>query len=357
MNVDFLPNGIPHDAIVLTNSNSLEDFMSSKALAIPFSSTNVYPWEVEVHLTGFCGLSCKGCSYSKRHLNDSLSIQDLIRIFFSIKNMGSHTLFFSGGGDPLCWNKWDDLVRIKSEIIPEVVTGISTNLIANIDCGFINDFFDIVQVHIVGFDDNSCKSNTNTNCFEILNKQLSLLKNDNLVLKILINSTNYNLIDNYLTYVCKFNAKTVVLKFEQDFLFNRQTIDSELFEKIKEIVSNHHDISKYKYVFYSKTDKKLLKMPSKCHIVDKHLYCLIRENGDVYPCIASAYSNKNSIGNIHCESLEEIYTRNIDSTKYSTNMKKKECPLFACRHFRFNQELEYGIFNSSSFLNYIPSLL
>lgn len=353
----LLPNGIPHDAIILTNSTQPEEFLPSKVFAVPSYPKTVYPWEVEVHLTDSCGLSCKGCSYGKRHSGSSLSIEDIENVFYSIKNMGSHTLFFSGGGDPLHWNEWNSLIKIKTTIIPDVVTGISTNLITSRNCSFINVFFDLVQVHVVGFDVNSCKENTNVDCFDILNKNLHELDGYNCVIKILVNSANVRIIDKYLSFVCKFDVKTIILKLEQNFVSNEQLFDADIFEQLGQVVSSHQITSKYANLFYTKTDKRSLIMPSKCHVVDGHVYCLIRGNGDVYPCIASTYSNENSIGNIHDENLESIYVKNIDSAKFSTNMKGKKCPLGACRHFRFNQVMEKKENSSAYSHEFVPSLL
>lgn len=355
MSIQLLTNGIPHDAIILTKSNSLAEYSSSKVLSIPYSS--VYPWEVEIHLTGTCCLSCNGCSYSTRHSKDSLSSDDLEGIFRSLKNMKCHTVFFSGGGDPLSWDNWEMLMTLKKELIPDIITGISTNLVTSQNCCFIDRFFDYVQVHIVGYDVDSCIANTGVDCFATVDKQLSQIKNQNVVLKMLINSSNYHLLPKYLSYMERFDARTIVIKLEQDFITNRQIIHDDVFEQLISMVENHQITSKFHSLFHTRTEKQLLYMPSMCHVVDKHMYCLIRENGDVYPCIASAYSKTNAIGNIRVEKLEEIYTHNIDSEKFTKQMKSGECPLYACRHFRFNRELDINISDSKDHNGFVSDLL
>lgn len=77
-----------------------------------------------------------------------------------------------------------------------------------------------------------------------------------------------------------------------------------------------------------------------CHIVRSGLYCLIRENGDVFPCIASTYEDKNSIGNIKKRSLHQILADDINWEMYDKNMLCGFCPTKACRHFRFNKVIE-----------------
>ena len=335
-----MPNGIPHDAIILTNSESLDEFKPSKVFSVPHYASSVYPWEVEIHVSGSCCLSCTGCSYGTRHSGESLSVDDVKGVFSSVKNMGSHTVFFSGGGDPLGWKHWDELFELKKQIIPDAAIGISTNLITSIDCGKISRFFDFMQVHIVGFDADSCKENTNVDCFAVMDRQLTALCNPNCVMKVLVTADNHHLIPDYLSYISRFHAKTIVLKMEQDFIANRDSDGNDTFKGLLDAVESHEIVSKYAHVFYTKTDRRSLIMPSKCHIVDKHLYCLIRENGDVYPCICSTYSAKNAVGNIHRARLEEIYANNIDAKRFTDQMQSKECPLGACRHFRFNQVLE-----------------
>ena len=357
MDVQLLKNGIPHDAVILTKNKNLDDFKPSKVLSVPSSSSPIYPWEVEIHLTGKCNLLCKGCSYASRHLNTELSIEDLEKIFYSIRNMGSHTLFFSGGGDPLCWNYWTEIIKLKNDIIPNVVTGISTNLCTEKGSDYINTFFDLVQVHVVGYDVSSCLENTNVDCFEILDRQLSLLNHPNIVLKILINSKNQHQITNYLSYIERFDANTVVLKKEQNFNRYKQASDNNFLLETSEIVAKHHISINYPHIFNTQTDMNALIMPTKCHIVDRHLYCLIRENGDVYPCIASTYSKKNCVGNIHNKSLEAIYEKDIDVSSFTKNMHLKDCPLGACRHFRFDQELELAKNRTTSSCKSVPNLL
>ena len=74
---------VPHSAFILTKSNSIEQFKSSKIL-VPYKQSKITknneriePWELEIHPTNKCPLKCKGCSYKTRKNNDEINLEHL----------------------------------------------------------------------------------------------------------------------------------------------------------------------------------------------------------------------------------------------------------------------------------------
>lgn len=343
INIDF---GIPHDSIVLTNSQDEFEFSVDKILSLKreFDSIN-YPFEVELHLTGKCFLRCNGCSYYTRRNVNELNMENIKCIFNSVRKMKTETLFFSGGGDPLGWNNWKELVKNKREIIPNVKMGISTNFILYDPSLFPISFFDHYQIHIVGYNQISCIENTGVDCFNKINDNLLFLSDnyDRVVFKILITKKNsIKDIYNYLNYISQFPVKTVILKFEQNFLKNQRVDHNNLIQQVANLIPNHIISSKYQRIFSTFYDiMNIPDFPNRCYIVEQNFYALIRENGDIFPCVASTYDNNNSIGNVKMMPIDQLYDSEIfDRNKFTSNMLEKKCPLYACRHYRFNYILE-----------------
>lgn len=355
MNYKEIYLGIPHDAIILTNSTCSE-FSASKISPLLHAST-AFPYEIEVHLTGNCGLRCKGCSYSTRRNDSQLSLIDLEQIFLSAKEMRVSTIFYSGGGDPLSWQYWNELVSIKNRLIPHIKSGISTNLYFQNIRSFPVDFFDYLQVHLVGYDNESCKNNTGINCFHKILKNIDYIhssRND-ITIKVLI-TRDFKIVDviKYLDFLSNYRFQTIVLKFEQDFLENRSWDNKVLRSQIIEEIKSHSISNNYANLF--STFYEIIAPPQKCYIAESNLYCLIDENGFVFPCVASTHNPNCVIGNIKNDNLFSIYKKKeFDTRIFSNCMIEQKCPIQACRHYKYNSFIESNIRDDS--ISIFPELL
>ena len=333
--------GIPHDAIVLSNSQIEDEFDARKIEPLVNTQFHKYPWEVEIHLTGNCNLNCKGCSYATRRNNSELNISDLRDILNSACEMDSHTVFFSGGGDPFFWKLWKEF-EILAEYTPKKLRyGISSNFLGYKEHNVSMGLFDFVQIHIVGYDRDSCWANTGVDCFGLLESSLSMIDNfANVSFKVLIGNSTIDYLYKYLDYLINYPAKTIILKFAQNFLTNENTVTEKIYYDAFNMVKQHPITTRYLKLIDTYNQKMPMKKPNRCKIVDWNLYALIKENGLVYPCVASPYEWSNSIGSVHTKTLKEIYDNGFDKDKFSNNMILGNCPLYACRHYKFNQYLE-----------------
>jgi radical SAM protein with 4Fe4S-binding SPASM domain len=85
--------------------------------------------------------------------------------------------------------------------------------------------------------------------------------------------------------------------------------NSPLLETFLELGTNYRDI----VLFYENTDHK---MPQAEHCYYSLLYCLVRTNGDIYPCGLMSRKETNCLGNILCDSWMTICER---QWKFSTS--------------------------------------
>lgn len=356
---------VPHEALILTKQNTKDQFNASKILAaydtyIKNENRLVEPWEIEIHLSGNCSFACKECSYATRHTGQILAIPEIEAIFSSISKTKTHCVFFSGGGDPFAWQKWEELLELREKHIPNIPIGVSTNLFGlptKMDLNKINFY----QIHLSGYDEASYKEQIGWDAYDILSGNLSRVckSNAHVTVKVILNEFVCNHFCEFLDFLEQYDIDNVIFKRPQNFLQNEKK-ESVDYAKVLNSLYTHSITKKYGIVINNLEDLLYYNEINveTCHIVRSGLYCLIRENGDVFPCIASTYEDKNSIGNIKKRSLHQILADDINWEMYDKNMLCGFCPTKACRHFRFNKviEMEYDSDRDYS-TGYIPIML
>lgn len=348
---------IVHQAIVLTNRKNLKDFSLEKvAIAYQIRSgcigDNSAIWELEFHPTNICNLRCAGCSYASRHDNMSLNVEQIAYILEQYLPYDLRSVFFSGGGDPLLWNGWDDFF---TSIEKKCSYGIATNMFNFKKIIGFWDLVDFYQIHLTGYNADSCKLATGVDAFKPIDENIVFLLSNqkpsqDVALKILISEENYMDLNQFLDYVCGKRVNSIVLKFKQDFLNNRDYANPNVLNTIREIIYSHQITKEYDYLLDNLDDIvfSTYPKPKKCLFANSGLYRLITAEGEVFPCIAANANRKNKISN---------ETGFIDI--YSKEMRDEKCPLKACRHYRFSQYLSHqmNLVDFSETLNYEPLLL
>lgn len=338
---------IPHAALILTNTTEIEQFEARKVLKAYDSYKKngkrlINPWEIEIHLTGSCPFACKECSYATRHTGEELSVKDLNNIFSLISDKNTHCIFFSGGGDPFAWGHWKELLKLRQRFAPQVPIGVSTNLLGlpkNINLEEI-DFY---QIHVSGFNKESYTNQIGLDVFDKFCKNLErvVLSDAKVTLKFILNDYVCKHLKEFLDFIIQFRAESIIFKLEQNFLKNEEC-SLVNYDKVKEVYLNHPIKKKYELCINNVTDPLFYNdvEVKECHIVESGLYCLIRENGEVFPCIASTNREDNSIGNIKQMSFDSVMSRVDNLKRFSGNMKEGICPLKACRHYRLNKVIQ-----------------
>lgn len=350
--MNIVRNGgfIPHQAIVYTRKNNLYDFMIEKVydaykMRQDCLGKNNAIWEIEIHPTNKCNLNCLGCSYNTRHNSKSLPINQVVSFLKTYEKCDLKSVFFSGGGDPLLWEYWDDFFSLVKKSFS---IGISTNMYNFNSIKHIWKSFDFFQIHITGFDEASSEKETGINSFKQIDDNINfLLKNrtklQKVTLKLLVNKYNYSLLPEFLNYITNKKVDSIVLKFQQDFLHNKNLASEDIIERIREISCSHPIANEYDFLLDNLDDIIYNAYPQldKCIFANSGLYRLINAEGDVFPCIAANINKKNKL------SSERSY---VDI--YSSEMLLGHCPLQACRHYRFGQYI-----SMKNSLLQIPQLL
>ena len=354
---------IPHDAFIFTNRKNLNQFNAEKIL--PAYDTYIKngerlkePWEIEIHLSGICQFSCNKCAYSTRHTGEKKSLEQIESIFSSLTER-THFVFFSGGGDPFAWTSWKELLNLREQYIPQIPIGVSTNLFRLPDIDL--DMIDLYQIHVFGYDRKSYIEQIGFDGFDEFKENLLEVckRNSKITLKVLLDTFVIEHLNKFLDFFIKYDVENIILKIPQNFLKNEVVSHDDYSEIYNEIIS--HPISNKFEIIIDNTKDLLFNSDiaiDKCYIAESGLYCLVREDGSVFPCVASPNNNTNSMGNINETSLTEIFNKNFTYELYNQNMLCGKCPLKACRHYRFNKVIRKKYSNFEQYLNcYIPVML
>ena len=220
----------------------------------------------------------------------------------------------------------------------------STNLFELSNIRDIIHEFEFYQIHVVGYNADSMLRETGVNSFDKLEKNYEELFREKVdsqfvTLKVLLRNQNYKEIKNYLDFISKFDCNAVVIKMEQNFMRNDRVNGGIQLQEVRQLILEHSILNKFDYFIDNLEDSVYDNpLPTHCYVVNSGLYTLIRADGNIYPCVAGTYCAKNACGSI--EKISEYNYKKAEEGFYDQLMKKRVCPLGACRHYRFNSIIE-----------------
>ncbi|SEP40947.1 radical SAM protein [Propionispora vibrioides] len=364
MGIYIIRNGrfLPHQAIILTKKHAFPDFKLEKIINAyqkrKLHNVKNSIWELEVHPVNFCQLKCNGCSYGSRHSGMVINFDRLIDLVNYYNKSDLKTIFFSGGGDPSGWNRWEDFVE-RVEHNRSWHIGTSTNLYNLSNMKNILNKIDFYQIHVVGYDKESTIQECGLDVFSSIDNNIKTLferrkDNQTITMKFLMRNQNYTELNYYINYLEQFDCDSIVIKLEQNFLENKTLNGAINLQQVRETLKGSHILSKYDYLLDNLDDPVFNNpIPRSCYIAATGLYALLRTNGDLFPCVASPYDNKNAYCNIN---ITSDYSNHLDANYYDLKMKNKVCPLKACRHYRFDSIIENYLNNKERRLEDVNEL-
>lgn len=84
--------------------------MLDKELLASTSKGIILPIHIQFMPTNKCNLNCTYCSCSKRDKNLAIRFEDAVRIIDIYAELGTKAVTITGGGEPLCYPRFDELV-------------------------------------------------------------------------------------------------------------------------------------------------------------------------------------------------------------------------------------------------------
>lgn len=299
----------------LLNSNKILFHYGRILGDIAKGRTDFNPVAIEVHPTAACNHRCIHCSYKERNeRRASLPKEVMDRLTDSIIRMGIRAVYFSGGGEPTLYPGLPGYVRKLTG------SGVECSILTNGSCfeemGLIPiaDRLNYIAVSVPGVDEATFEAITGTKNLE---KMLSLPgkikavhgdKSPVIGSRIVLTNKNYQQVGDFLRVVkeCKFDY--ALFKVVRDYEDNGQGLSKEEEGYLKEEIQAYQDLdnrfTNIKGIFDYKT---LPEFKNVCWVNRYGMLANVSTDGKVYPNIVEIDKEEFCIGDLHTETLEEMW--------------------------------------------------
>lgn len=298
------------------------------------------PVAVEIHPTAVCNHRCIHCSYKERNENRcSLSGGIMDRLVDSIIRMNIQAVYFSGGGEPTLYPGLAGYVQKLTG------NGVECSILTNGSCfeemGLIPiaDKLNYIAVSVPGVDEAVFEAITGTKNLE---KVLSLPgkikaahgdRSPVIGSRIVLTNKNYKQVGDFLRIIKRSRFDYALFKIVRDYEDNGQGLSGEEEAYLREEVRAYGDLddrfTNIKGIFGYKT---LPEFKGTCWANRYGMLANVSTDGKVYPNIVEIDEPEFCIGDLHTESLEEMWNspRHVEVKKSSDEKWTKG----ACRNCR-----------------------
>lgn len=270
----------------LNKIDNFNDMISKKQITYSGTKGKRYPYSLTISLTSKCYLGCKHCYKDCTSSEVSLSYENLSNFLDSLIGKVNNITFT--GGEPFLYDEIDLLINKYSKYFHlYIITGgfFPHDTLSKIDLSTLSS----IQFSLYGTNKNDYADFTNTNKFDLIEKNLSYILNSkkNTIIAYQAKTSNITELERLIKFCIGINVKYIKIGsiFEQGrattFSFNKcdeELIDTNinlLREKYKESVE----------ILFSEDD-----YVSNTSTVD-YFSCYagklsynILENGDILPC-------------------------------------------------------------------------
>ncbi len=311
-----------------------------------------FPVAVEIHPTSTCILNCRHCSYGQRNKNGSeLKPEEVLDIIKWGNSIGIHSIVFSGGGEPLSWPYWSNILDELTSLPKIPLFSMATNsvLIGRSLSPRHYDRFSIFQISFYGHDVASFTKYARQNAFgDFIRSMHVLFSNKPIQLqctaKITLSSSNIDIWEKNVTFALQWPFDALVIKIIGNFEGSHGIeVSDKRIHRLAQEIKDFNWPSHLSEIFSSlETDASLseFNIYDTCKVVQMGLYMLIRADGIVYPCIASADDPAACFGSIRETDLYEIWLGEAHGkvvTMLNDKYKAGNCRFEVCRHIAYNE--------------------
>lgn len=361
---------IQPNAFIVCTPNIAWQFQANKVRSLNISKSNLHqrsfsdsaPVAAEIHLTSSCNLRCVHCSYMNRNWKNSLLLpEEVVPLVDWCDKRGTDSIVFSGGGEPLTWPYWKHLLEYFKKNRTSLLLSLATNgvLLKDIFSPDNLNNFSIFQISIYGFDPNSFLKRTGGREFEKLIRSIDYLfsfKQPNLQItaKLLIDDSNWDQWGKLATFATQWPFDAIVTKIAGHF----EGPDGVAIS-IPQISSLMSEITSFKWPEHLTTSINNMNFQDldfdsrsapQCHTTIQGLYLLVRSDGTLFPCVASADDINASLGSIKDKTIDELWFKwkhahalDYLSYKYQNGL----CKTLVCRHIAYNNIIESSLYSTN----------
>lgn len=324
----------------LLNSNKILFHYGRMLEEIARGRTDFNPVAVEIHPTAVCNHRCIHCSYKERNESRaSLPREIMDRLVDSIIRMNIRAVYFSGGGEPTLYP------GLAAYIQKLTGNGVECSILTNGSCfeemGLIPiaDKLNYIAVSVPGVDEAVFETITGTKNLEKVLTLPGRIKevhgNCSPVIgsRIVLTNKNYKQVGDFLRIIKRSQFDYALFKVVRDYEDNGQGLSGEEEVYLKEEVQTFGDLddrfTNIKSIFGYKI---LPEFKGACWANRYGMLANVSTDGKVYPNIVEIDKPDFCIGDLHIETLEEMWNspRHAEVKKCSDEKWTKG----ACRNCR-----------------------
>jgi MoaA/NifB/PqqE/SkfB family radical SAM enzyme len=327
------------------------------------------PIYIRIKPTNICNQKCFYCVYADEKVIDGRKVDhrecipwDIMEnTLREIKEVGVKAVTFSGGGDPLCYPRILDTLRMVESL--------------NIDCSMITNGQALkdeaaeylkkakwVRISLDSATKDTYEGIRGVNTFnQVLDniENFANIKDDTCTLGINCVVTQNNAHEIY--DICKLvknlgvnNIKLSPISIKEEKESYHDSIKGVVMEQIEEAKNKLED-EKFRIVDKYSNDTGLKnfyeKGYSKCHI--QNFVTVIAADSKVYMCHQRAYTKVGELGDLSKNSFKEIWYAKETIDKVNKFDPNKECGCFRCSFDERNQLLEDFVNIDENHINFV----
>ena len=267
----------------------------------------VNPVSCEIDPSNECPANCSFCMYAQyiKTSRATLKWENYLKLVYELKYLGVKSITYTGGGEPICNPRFNDMVDLAHELgfeIGLITNGILLNKVKR------PEYFKFIRISLDSSDSEMYKKVKGVDYFDRVIKNISLTVKKNPMVGIsyvVCPDNNYNL------DVAEELAKSLDVLYIQ---IKPACINNQLFTDYK--------TPKGEKVIKTDRFKIYKKLP--CDIA--HLIGIVTADSGVYYCCQGRGKPNFYIGSIAHESFEAIWRRRLNHKNISIN----QCP--SCRY-------------------------
>ncbi len=333
----------------LLNSNKILFHYGKMLEEIAKGRVDFNPIAIEVHPTAVCNHRCIHCSYKERNESRaSLPREVMERLVDSIIRMNIRAVYFSGGGEPALYP------GLAAYIQKLTGNGVECSILTNGSCfeemGLISiaDKLNYIAVSVPGVDEAVFETITGTKNLEkvlaLPGKIKAACGEHSPVIgsRIVLTNKNYRQVGEFLRVIKERDFDYALFKIVRDYEDNGQGLSGEEEAYLQEEVQKYGELddrfTNIKSIFGYKT---LPEFKGACWANRYGMLANVSTDGKVYPNIVEIDKEEFCIGDLHEETLEEMW----NSSRHA-EVKKRSDEKWAggacrnCRAMAYNRIIQ-----------------
>lgn len=299
----------------LLNSNKILFHYGQMLEEIAKGRTDFNPVAIEVHPTAVCNHRCIHCSYKERNESRaSLPGEVMDRLVESIIRMGIRAVYFSGGGEPTLYPGLAGYIETLTE------NGVECSILTNGSCfaevGLIPvaNRLNYIAVSVPGIDQETFATITGTRNLDkvlALPDQIRAVHGEDSPIvgaRIVLTNKNYRQVGDFLRIMRERHYDYALFKVVRDYEDNGQGLSREEEAYLREEVRTYGDLddrfTNIRGIFGYRT---LPEFRNACWTNRYGMLANVSTDGKVYPNIVEIDKPEFCIGDLHTQTLEEMW--------------------------------------------------